>query len=260
MKDIVGIILAAGRGKRMQPGQKSRQKVLAELQKKPMLGHVLEVVSAVGVRRVIVVVGHQAERVESYLEKWRKRLTVDIVKQKKLLGTADAVRQTEKLLKDYQGDVLILYGDTPLLTEGTLRNLLAAHRAQKNYCTLLTTLLKDPTGYGRIVRNGRSDTVEKIVEEVDTIPKEKAVREINVGVYCFESQSLFEALKEVKPNNRQNEYYLTDTIAILSKKNKVARSVLSGDRHEALGVNSPADLDKARQALDGRHDVAEFSE
>ena len=260
MKDIVGIILAAGRGKRMQQGQKSWQKVLVKLQKKPMLGHVLEAVSSVGVRRVVVVVGHQAEQVEGYLEEWRKRLEIQTVRQEQFLGTADAVRQTEKVLKDYQGDVLVLYGDTPLLSKETLRNLIAAHQAQKNDCTLLTTFLKDPTGYGRIVRDGGSDTIEKIVEEVDTTLGEKAVREINVGVYCFESQALFKALKEVKPNNRQGEYYLTDTIVILSKKNKVVRSVLSGDRHEALGVNSPTDLDKARQVLDGRRDAAEFSE
>ena len=257
MKDVVSIILAAGQGRRMQQGQKSRQKVLVKLQKKPMLGHVLEVVSAAGIQQVIVVVGHQSEQVEKYLEGWRKRLDIRTVKQEKLLGTADAVRQTEKLLKDHKGDLLILYGDTPLLTEGTLKTLIAAHRAQKNYCTLLTTLLKDPTGYGRIVRNGRSEAVEKIVEEVDATSEEKTVREINVGVYCFDARSLFAALREVKPNNRKNEYYLTDTIAILSRKKQVVRSMLSDDRREALGVNSPTDLVRARQVLEGEREGGE---
>ena len=254
MEDIVCIILAAGQGKRMQRGQK----VLVKIQKKPMLGHVLEAVYAIGIQRVIVVVGHQGEEVEQYLEGWRKRLRIETVQQERLLGTADAVRRTERLLSDHEGDVLVLYGDTPLLTEQTLRHLLAAHRSRNNYCTLLTTLMGDPTGYGRIVRNGRSDTIAKIVEEVDTTSKEKTVKEINVGVYCFRSKSLFEALKEVKPNNRKNEYYLTDTVAILSKQKKTVRSVLSGDRHEVLGVNSPIDLAKARHVF-GRYKNPEKS-
>jgi len=256
MEDIVCIILAAGQGKRMQRGQK----VLVKIQKKPMLGHVLEAVHAIGIKRVIVVVGHQKEGVEQYLEGWRKRLRIETVQQEKLRGTADAVRQTEKLLLNHEGDVLVLYGDTPLLTEQTLKRLLAEHRARNNYCTLLTTLMEDPTGYGRIVRDGRSDTVEKIVEEVDTTAEEKTVKEINVGVYCFRSRPLFEALKEVKPNNRKNEYYLTDTVAILSRKQKGVRTVLSGDRHEVLGVNSPIDLVKARNVFGRYKNPAKSSE
>ena len=257
MEDIVCVILAAGRGKRMQQGQKTQQKVLVKIQEKPMLGHVLEVIAAVGIKRVIVVVGHQGEQVEEYLKEWRHTFLLETVKQKDLLGTADAVRQTEGLLKNYHGDILILYGDTPLLTEKTLRRLLEEHRIRENYCTLVTTLLQDPTGYGRIVRNGRSETVEKIVEEVDTTPTEKAIREINVGVYCFKAESLFEAVRAVRPNNRKNEYYLTDTIAILSKKKQVVGSVVSKDRHEVLGVNSPIDLTKARNALDTYKDSTE---
>lgn len=247
MEDRVCVILAAGRGKRMQRGEASRQKVLVKVREKPMLGHVLEVISTVGIRRVIVVVGHQGEQVEEYLEGWRKRLEIETVKQEALLGTADAVRRTERFLKNYQGDVLVLYGDTPLLTEKTVRRLLEEHRTQKNDCTLVTTRVNDPTGYGRIVRNGRNETVEKIVEEVDTTPLEKAIREINVGVYCFKAESLFGALKAVKPNNQKHEYYLTDTISILSGKNKLVGSVLSKDRHEVLGVNSPTDLAKVRE-------------
>ena len=250
MSDRVCIILAAGLGKRMQQGETTQQKVLTRLKDKPLLGHVLGVVEAVGIKRVIIVVGHQREDVEKYLKRWKKRLTIQTIVQEKLLGTADAVKQTAPLLSHFQGDVLVLYGDTPLLTEKTLRKLIANHTSQKSYCTLLTTLLEDPTGYGRIVRNGRSEWVEKIVEEVDANPQEKAVKEINVGVYCFRSTSLFEVLKEVKPNNRKKEYYLTDTIAILSRKQKKVQSVLSENRREALGVNSPSDLAKVRQVVD----------
>jgi len=251
MSETVCVILAAGKGKRMQDGEVSKQKVLVEIEAKPMLGHVLETVASVGIQRIVVVVGHQGEQVEKYLEQWKGRLQVDTVQQKELLGTADAVRRTEPILSDYAGDVLILYGDTPFLTQKTLEQLLAVHKTQKNYCTLLTTLLQDPSGYGRIVRNGTSDTVSKIVEDVDATPEERSVQEINVGVYCFQSKILFEALKEVKPNNRKHEYYLTDTVTILSNKQKSVRSLISRDRCEVLGVNSPQDLERAKQQ---RHD------
>ena len=247
MEGMVCIILAAGKGKRMRQGEKSeQQKVLVEIKKKPMIGHVLELVSGLGIKRAIVVVGHQAEIVEKYLEEWRNRITIHTVKQEKQLGTADAVRRTEKFISDFKGDVLVLYGDTPLLTGKTLKKLVARHRSQDNYCTLLTTLMKNPTGYGRIVRNGTSDAVAKIVEEVDATSEEKLVKEVNVGVYCFKAKPLFEALKEVKPNNQKNEYYLTDTIAILSRREWLVRSVLSEDPHEVLGVNSPMELAKVR--------------
>lgn len=249
MEDIVCVILAAGLGKRMQGEEKQKQKVLVKIQKKPMLGYVLKAVSAIGIRRVVVVVGHQGRQVEQYLEGWRDRLDIQTVRQERLLGTADAVKQTKKFLTGHRGDILVLYGDTPLLTERTLRHLITEHRAQKNDCTLLTTLMQDPTGYGRIVRNGRMESVEKIVEEVDATPEEKAVQEINVGAYCFRLEGFFGALKEVKPDNRKHEYYLTDTIAILSKRQKVIRSILTGDRYEVLGVNSPTDLVKARHVF-----------
>ncbi len=249
MRDIVCVILAAGQGKRIQQGEKTRQKVLLKLRQKPMLGHVLETVASVGIERVIVVTGHQSEEVKQYLRQWRKRLHIETVRQKLPRGTADAVRQAESLLARHRGDVLVLYGDTPLLTERTLRMLLERHRAQKNTCTLLTTMLEDPTGYGRIVRNGQSEAVSRIVEEADAGADEKAVKEINVGVYCFQSRPLFDAIKEVKPDNRKNEYYLTDTITILAGKRKMVRSVVSRDRYEVLGVNSPSDLTKVRRAF-----------
>jgi len=250
MPEIAAVILAAGEGKRLRRRQNEKQKVLVEIARKPMLGHVLDVVSAVGIKRSVVVVGYQSEHVEKYLKMWRRRLEIQTVKQEKLSGTADAVKQTEKIFAHYKGDVLVLYGDTPLLSEKTLRKLLERHGSQKNECTLLTTRLADPTSYGRIVYAGAGRSVAKIVEELDATPAEKEITEINVGVYCFKSESLFAALKEVRPNNRKGEYYLTDTIAILSKKGKTIRSVLSEDRDEVVGVNSQVDLDKARHAFE----------
>ncbi|MFH1857396.1 MAG: sugar phosphate nucleotidyltransferase [Candidatus Omnitrophota bacterium] len=251
-ENVVCVILAAGKGKRMQKaGNADRQKVLVKIQRRPMLGYVLDAVCSVGIKRAIVVVGHHAEEVEQYLGTWRRRLEIETVRQEQLLGTADAVKRTEKFLLGYEGDVLVLYGDTPLLTERTLRKFLETHRSQKNDCTLLTTHLENPVGYGRIVHNGRSESVAKIVEEVDATAEEKKLTEINVGVYCFRVSSLFGALKEVTPNNQKHEYYLTDTVAILVRKQKAVRSVLTQDPRETVGVNSPVELEKARKAFGG---------
>jgi len=254
MDECVCIVLAAGKGKRMQTGKTLLQKVLARIQDKPMLGYVLDVVEAARIRRVIVVVGHQSDSVRGYLERSRKHLSIETVEQTELSGTADAVKRALPRLANYQGDILILYGDTPLLTEKTLRRLIETHRSQRNACTLLTTLLNDPTNYGRIVRN-KTGSVSKVVEELDATPDEKKIQEINVGAYCFEAQALFESLREVKPLNRKGEYYLTDTILILSQKNRMVQSVSTDDQVEIMGINSPEDLQKARRALSNRSTV-----
>ena len=248
MKPCVCILLAAGKGKRMNVTGTLRQKVLARIRNKPMLGHVLDVVASAGIQKVIVVVGHQSEPVRTYLEQSRKDLSIETVEQTELLGTADAVKRAVPKLTRFEGDVLILYGDTPLLTKQTLRRLIETHQSQQNACTLLTTLVKDPTGYGRIVRNG-TGSVSEIVEHLDATLQEKEIQEVNVGAYCFDAAALFDSLSEVKPLNRKGEYYLTDTISILSKRDRRVNSVVTENQIETLGVNSPGDLERARRAL-----------
>lgn len=248
MQECTCIVLAAGKGKRMNVGRTLRQKVLERIRNKPMLGHVLDVVASAGIQRVIVVVGHQSDSVKKYLGRGWKSLSIKTVEQRELLGTADAVKQALPPLTNTAGDILILYGDTPLLTEKTLRRLIETHQTQQNACTLLTTLVNNPTGYGRIVRNG-TGSISKVTEELDATLEEREIREINVGAYCFQAKALFESLPEVKPLNRKGEYYLTDTISILSKKERTIHSVLTEDRIEVLGINSPDDLQKARLAV-----------
>src|SRR5450830_312193 len=207
MNNFSVVILAAGKGTRMKS---SVQKVLHTIFGKSMIFHIVEVVQGLNPDKILVVVGHQKEAVKKNLA----RNGVEFVEQLKPLGTGDAVKQTEKILKNYQGDILILCGDTPLLQAKTLKSLLKLHRRKQTAVTILTALLKNPFGYGRIKRNNAGE-VEAIVEEADARPEERRIKEINSGVYLFSAPKLFRSLSLVKPNNVKGEYYLTDAIRIL---------------------------------------------
>jgi len=241
MKNIAAIILAAGEGTRMKS---SIPKVLHSICGKSMLRHLIDTINSIGINKIIVVVGHRADLVKDTLRglKW--------IKQDKLLGTADAVLKTKGLLlKDKKIDsVLITYGDVPLLTPGTLKNIIRRHFSTRSDCTLLTSRLKNPTGYGRILRSG-NDKIAKIIEEVDASIYEKVIEEINVGVYCFRKELLFEAIEKIRPDSRKKEYYLTDTIEVLTKSNALIDSVSTDDSGEFLGVNTRADLIQAAQIV-----------
>lgn len=234
---LVAIILAAGKGTRMNS---SLPKVLHKVANRPMIIEVVDLVHSLDIERIIVVIGHQGELVKYHLNE------VETVEQKKRLGTAHAVAQTQILLKDFRGDVLVLYGDIPLLTTPTLKRLLERHRQEKASCTFLTTILDNPFGYGRVTRDS-SGNVKGIVEERSASPSERAIKEINVGAYCFESQDLFETLKKVKLNKEKGEYYLTDAISILIAQGSKVEAVLTENHREAIGVNTEADLTRAKE-------------
>jgi bifunctional UDP-N-acetylglucosamine pyrophosphorylase/glucosamine-1-phosphate N-acetyltransferase len=242
-KVIVAVILAAGQGTRMKSAV---PKVLHMVNNRPMVNDIIATVKLLGISRVIVVVGHKADMVKTYLNK------VEVVAQSPLLGTGHAVLQTKELLSEFTGDVLVLYGDTPLLTIQTIEKLIEKHRLSEASCTLLSVKLKDPKGYGRIVRDN-SQNITKIVEDRDASAKERSIKEINVGAYCFKCKDLFENLQEVTPDNIKGEYYLTDVISIMWKKGLSIESVLTTNQREAWGVNTKDDLTRVRKVVKQRN-------
>jgi len=231
---VAAIVLAAGLGKRMRS---DLPKVLHPARGRPLVAHVLDAVRAAGIERVVVVVGHQAERVRAALS----APVLEWALQRPQLGTGHAVQQTRELFAGYAGDVLVLCGDTPLLRPGTLRELIDTHRTTRAAATVLTATLADPTGYGRVLR-GADGEVLRIVEERDASPSQKAVREINSGLYVFAAPDLFAALAQVRADNAQGEYYLTDTLAILRRAGKRVSAWCCPDAREVLGVNDPQQL------------------
>jgi bifunctional UDP-N-acetylglucosamine pyrophosphorylase/glucosamine-1-phosphate N-acetyltransferase len=237
----VAVILAAGKGKRMKS---DLPKVLQKLGGKPMVEYVVETAQKVGVKRIILVVGHKRENTQEFL----KHLDVEFVIQEEQLGTGHAVLQTKDHLSNFDGDVLILCGDMPLLKSKTVRKLVEEHRTKKAVATVLTAILDDPSGYGRIIRDEKG-MVQKIVEEGDASADEKKVREINTGTFCFDSKSLFSVLTEITPDNKQKEYYLTDALKLLRKKNLPIWAVVAPDPQEGLGINSQEELEKVEKIL-----------
>ncbi len=240
-RDVAAIILAAGVGKRMQS---DLAKVLHPALGRPMLDHVIDAVRGAGVGRILVIVGHQAERVRAAMA----GRGVEFALQSEQLGTGHAVRQAEPLLADHTGDVIVLCGDTPALRSQTLDALYSTHLRTGASATVLTAELDDPTGYGRVIR-GEADAVERIVEHKDATPEERRVREINSGLFAFRTRDLFEALAQVRPDNAQGEYYLTDTLEILRRTGRRVSAYRCPDPREVLGVNTPEQLAQVERFL-----------
>ncbi len=240
MHGIRTVILAAGKGTRMKS---SKPKVLHEVCGKPIISYVLDIASAVGSLKTYVVVGHKADVVRDFLGK-----DICVVEQNRLLGTADAVRCVYELLKGYDGDLLLLCGDTPLLNKSIIKKLIRRHKQKGAVCTILTSHIDNPSGYGRIIRNSRG-RVSAIREEKDANCEEKKIKEINVGVYCVNSQRLFKALDEVKINKKKREFYLTDVIEIFNSQGLDVQTLETSDPVEGMGINTREDLAEAERIM-----------
>ena len=246
MSDLVTVILAAGKGTRMKS---SLPKVLHRVGGKSMLQHVLDAASEAGAKRNIVVVGFGGEQVKEAIG-----AQAEFVVQAEQLGTGHAVQQTAGLLQGETGTVMVLCGDTPLLTGELLKKLYDAHKEAGAKATVLTAIMPDAAGYGRIIRTA-TGTVEKIVEHKDATEEERRVQEVNSGIYCFEAKDLFQALSEVTCDNAQGEYYLPDVLEILRNKGEKIWAVAADDYESTLGINSRVQLSGAEKILRRRKNI-----
>ena len=240
--EFIAVILAAGKGTRMQS---TAPKVLSLLEGKSLLHHVLENIAQAGIKKKILIVGYGQEKVKEAVAVVQD--TCEYVLQEKQLGTGHAVLCTEEVLNKYgEGSFLVTAGDMPLLTSTSFKKLYEFHKKNHYFATVLSAIVENPYGYGRIIRNKEKD-LEYIVEEKDASTEEKKVYEINTGTYILEFPKVFCLLRQLDSNNAQNEFYLPDIIA-LSKKNSYPVGAFSlADDREAYGVNSPEDLAKAHE-------------
>lgn len=242
MADPVAIVLAAGKGTRMKS---DLPKVLHEVCGKSMVEYVFDAVRAAGVTRIVCVIGHQADLMRDRLS---SHPDVDFALQAEQNGTGHAVQVAEELLADHDGPVLVLAGDTPLLKAESLTGLLEELRVADASCVVGTAITENNQGLGRVVRGDDSSFVA-IVEEKDATEEQKQIREINTGCYAFDARSLFESLKEVRPLNRQGEYYLTDCPKILKSQGKTVLAAAKLNIAEAMGVNTKEQLAEVEQVM-----------
>ncbi len=240
MDKLTTVILAAGKGTRMKS---KLPKVLHKVGGHPMLEHVMDAAEAAGCRDNVVVIGHGAELVRTLVGD-RARIAL----QAEQLGTGHAVLQAADTLRDFTGTVMILCGDTPLLEAGELRKFYEEHIRSGAAATVMSAMMEDPFGYGRILRDENGD-VAGIVEEKDATPEQRKIREINTGNYCVEAPLLFEVLRTLGNNNSQGEYYLTDVLARLRGMGKKVGGIVTADSEMIMGVNSRRQLAVAEEVM-----------
>jgi len=235
LMNLAIIILAAGKGTRMQS---DLAKVLHPLCDKPLIEWVLDATQALQPQRTVVIVGHQGEAVETAV---RARFAgTEFATQPEMLGTGHAVQQAEALLKDFDGDTLVVSGDVPLVTSDTLRHLVSRRQEQNAAASMLVAEVADPAAYGRVLcePDGR---VTRIVEAKDASPEIKAIKHVNAGTYCFDGTALWEQLGRVTNQNKSGEYYLTDVIGLLTGAGQRVDAVFVSPR-EMTGINTRAEL------------------
>ncbi len=232
--DVIAIVMAAGKGTRMKS---KKSKLVQKIYGKEIIKRAVENAQKAGIQDIVAIVGYQKEEIQEVLGN-----TVKYAMQEEQLGTGHAVMQTAKYLEGKKGKVLVLNGDVPLIRPETLKKLVEKSTENKEYATLLTAIYDDPTGYGRIIRD-EGGNIKGIVEHKDATEEQKEIKEINAGIYCFDIEELLKALQEIKPNNVQGEYYLTDVIKIMNDKGLKTGAVIVEDNTEILGVNDRIQLE-----------------
>lgn len=245
-KEVVAVILAAGKGTRMKS---DLSKVLHKIFDKTLLGYVIDAVNKTGlVKESYAIVGHQAEAVEKFVnENYTNAKTVLQMPQ---LGTGDAVSKICPFLKDFNGDVIILCGDTPLVCAETITKFIEYHNSQNSDLTVMSAIFENPANYGRIIR--KDEKLDSIVEEKDATAEQKAIKEINAGIYCLNWQKIMPAFSQLTSNNAQGEYYLTDIISWAVKSGLNTNAYILENNEEIFGINSKLHLAEASKMLNNR--------
>ena len=242
---LAAIILAAGKSTRMKS---QRVKVLHEICGRPMLAYVLDAARQAGVQRIVVVVGHDRE---SVMREFADQSDIVWVHQSEQKGTGHAVQMCRAAFHDFIGEVFVLAGDGPLIRAETLTRILEAHRAKNAAMTLATSVIDNPQGYGRIVRDGAGEILA-IVEEKDASVDQRGIHEVNPSYYLFDSTELFKALDDIKPNNQKGEYYLTDTLAILRHAGRRVTALAAVPAEDILSINSRLELAVVNRVMQRR--------
>ena len=234
-KELRVVILAAGKGTRMNS---DLPKVLHKLQSKPLIDYVIDESELLNPKEIILVVGFKKESVIKHTE---SRINLKYATQIEQLGTGHAVLQTNELLKNRKGHILILYGDVPNIKASTLQPIVSDHISNNRDLTLITAEIDDPTGYGRIIRD-KNGNLLKIVEEKDCSDDEKKIKEWNPGIYIFKIPEVFKILNNIKTNNASKEYYLTDAIGLAQQSNMQIKAIKIENSDEVIGVNTADQL------------------
>lgn len=238
------IVLAAGRGSRMQSRDPNHSKVSYPLLDKPLVNYVLDSVKGVHPNKIVVVVGFGGEVTKSLVEK-----EADVVWQRVINGTGGAVLQAKPLLENKKGYTLVVCGDTPLITQETIHNVFRIHEKTGNSLTIVSMVLENTTGYGRIIREPKSNKVLAIREDRDCSQEEKYINEVNAGMYVFDNELLFKYLDKITPNNAQHEYYLTDLVAMFVNEGLKIGAYIVEDAEEMYGINDRIQLAYAAKVM-----------
>jgi bifunctional UDP-N-acetylglucosamine pyrophosphorylase/glucosamine-1-phosphate N-acetyltransferase len=231
------IVLGAGKGKRMKS---DLPKVLHEIHGRPMITLLLDTLVSLKFERIVVVIGHKGELVQKALAAY----PVDYAWQRRQLGTGHAVLMTQDTMGDFDGTTLVAAGDVPFLSADSIKRLFETHEKTDSAATCLSAILDDPTGYGRIVRDGNGDRILEIVEHKDATPDQLKINEINTGTFCFNNRRLFEVIDQIGNQNAQAEYYLTDAVKILHAKGLTVSVVTAENPDEVRGVNDIVQLEE----------------